>query len=979
MTKHTESLKGINSNEIVDLVLEVPVTIQVITKNGGPCTKTIGLSDEGSIVKNASDCWVSTGTVESRTITLGTLPDLITSLNSNQALSLCNVNFGNRNLVSKNQAHQYSDALTRTRKDMPWGEDTALLLIDVDTSEQYNPSDIEEVLADIETVLPGFHHAAKVIVPSTSSHLSTKEGHKLTESGNFHIYVIVKNSAELPPVKSIRQRLESRFFLSGKGYYAISKAGTLLPRGPLDAAVFSPERLIFEADPILEDGLVQKRPEAKFIPGGYLDPKVAFAPLSQSDQWESDRKKSKCQEERTPEACEVRRQWEINRAENLADDKDITLEQAKATVSKMADNVVTGDALLHFAGVGGVETVPAHEVIANPAQYDGHYLADPIEPDYGSPGRINTSKAVLNARLDFPLIGPMIWSFAHGGQAYKMCHSLESLKKVISRIDNNQYKEIYRHWPLLQVETEVEKGIAVEMLCEVLKPAGKRQVTKDLKDAEDAFNDQLDRYREQRRAETSETQPGGDAGTETTKPDVSANETLESLLETHVYVDGIQPSVINLNYRKSALVQSNHAFLAGGRNNSRMVQQNKKKTVRELWYESTKRKEVKAVGFCPDQDLLYSQNGKLNLNLWEPPICDGDPTHGELFAEHIRRVVPDPVESTWLLGWFAHILQKPGERPDIAPLLYTPTRGTGRGLIAQMMGAILGSYARVVMTSELDGQFNEYLDQTLLVTFEEAAEGSDPRTRNKMSANIRNMITAKEATINNKYGLKYVINVYARFMFQTNIQDALAFDAQERRIYAITCTRDAMSEKAAEEFVEKMKDEEFRHGVAAYLKLLDISDLQVFGHAPATELKLEMARAGDSPISADAKILLESWPYDIVSFSYVRDKIECSLGWPRDRAKVEWQVAHAFREEGWRSSGKQCRVAGEDNPIRVWFRDVEAKTKWSNRSGVEIGNACRGYEESVKEKEKKELNDNEARLSVESAQKALDDLENSLI
>ena len=35
-------------------------------------------------------------------------------------------------------------------------------------------------------------------------------------------------------------------------------------------------------------------------------------------------------------------------------------------------------------------------MLRHPEQYAGQYIADPTEPDHGSPGRINTSKARIS-------------------------------------------------------------------------------------------------------------------------------------------------------------------------------------------------------------------------------------------------------------------------------------------------------------------------------------------------------------------------------------------------------------------------------------------------------------------------------------------------------------------------------------------------------------------------------------------------------
>ncbi len=49
----------------------------------------------------------------------------------------------------------------------------------------------------------------------------------------------------------------------------ISKSGGIYARSIIDDAVFSPERIIYTARPILSEGLVQDDPEIKFYPGNF--------------------------------------------------------------------------------------------------------------------------------------------------------------------------------------------------------------------------------------------------------------------------------------------------------------------------------------------------------------------------------------------------------------------------------------------------------------------------------------------------------------------------------------------------------------------------------------------------------------------------------------------------------------------------------------------------------------------------------------
>lgn len=158
-----------NSNSIAD----IPVKLQVFSKNG-PITKSISVDDNGNIVKDSSQCWISQGKVETITVTPKDLPRFLDTIEHNQALGLSNIDyFDGRDITTKGNEHD--DVISRTSKYFPFVEGPAFILFDVDTSDEYNPENLEQVLSDMARFIPEFAQAAKIIKPSTSSNIRIKE------------------------------------------------------------------------------------------------------------------------------------------------------------------------------------------------------------------------------------------------------------------------------------------------------------------------------------------------------------------------------------------------------------------------------------------------------------------------------------------------------------------------------------------------------------------------------------------------------------------------------------------------------------------------------------------------------------------------------------------------------------------------------------------------------------------------------------
>ena len=72
----------------------------------------------------------------------------------------------------------------------------------------------------------------------------------------MHIYLAIKKQSDYPRFIGV---LFKRLVIAGYGYVVISAAGKLLLRSYIDKTVASPERIIFEADPILRDGALTFR------------------------------------------------------------------------------------------------------------------------------------------------------------------------------------------------------------------------------------------------------------------------------------------------------------------------------------------------------------------------------------------------------------------------------------------------------------------------------------------------------------------------------------------------------------------------------------------------------------------------------------------------------------------------------------------------------------------------------------------------
>lgn len=149
------------------------------------------------------------------------------------------------------------------------------------------------------------------------------------------------------------------------------------------------------------------------------------------------------------------------------------------------------------------------------------------------------------------------------------------------------------------------------------------------------------------------------------------------------------------------------------------------------WFESRSRRSYKGIVFRPTADPTPGY-----YNLWRGFTVEPKPREGvspagakafELFQLHtLNNICQGDVElHHWLMGYFAHLFQKPAEKPGVAIVL-KGKKGTGKNVFIETIGALLGQHAIVVSDRRyLVGNFNSITENKLLFTLNEAFWSGD--------------------------------------------------------------------------------------------------------------------------------------------------------------------------------------------------------------------------------------------------------------
>lgn len=270
-------------------------------------------------------------------------------------------------------------------------------------------------------------------------------------------------------------------------------------------------------------------------------------------------------------------------------------------------------------------------------------------------------------------------------------------------------------------------------------------------------------------------------------------------------------------------VQSLHEKLA----NRLMMIEDKSVPVSKLWMKSVNRREYDGICFAPNKLVPKFYNLWHGFSVGMPT---GEPTPEakrglELFLEHIRENVCDgDLELTrWVLAFFAHLIQKPEDKPGVA-LVLRGRKGVGKNVITDCVFRLLGDHCILAANRRyLSGNFNSHLENKLLLVLDEAFWSGD-----KLSEGIlKDMITGATHQIERKGYDSYPVANLLRVVIYGNEEWIVPATEDERR-FAVFNVGDAR--RGDREYFGAIKDGMKAGGdqlLFQYLMNFDLSQVDV--------------------------------------------------------------------------------------------------------------------------------------------------------
>jgi hypothetical protein len=489
--------------------IELAAEITVFTKSGGPLTKRIRLAEDGSIISDGSACTMSNGLARRIQIAdVKQLATLIEHMRADQAIALGALRPGLPNEVGVITKHKLNgqvrtDVIARTANDIQYRNGKpAFALLDYDSKGM--PPDVAHRLDAVGgfwpalvAILPDLLGTAHVIRRSTSSGLSRNDtGEQLPGSGGQHCFVAVQVGDD---IERFLATLHARAWLAGFGWMMVGVAGHLLERSIIDRMVGSPERLVFEGSPILDQPLAQDKESRRPVAsdGDVLDTIAACAPLTVVEKQTVAQLQAKALQQLRAESIKARAAFIGRQTQHLmARRPDLSQDAAKRVIERQCDGILLPEVELPFSDPELAGTTVA-DVLADPARFDRCVLADPIEGvEYGR------TTAMIIRHSDGR---PWIKSFAHGHTTYELRLDARAIRSAINQA-SDPVETFIKH----ALAGDLNKVEEKQLLDDVALRAhvGVRTVSAELKSARLRQAQELDRERRERRlAERKDPRP----------------------------------------------------------------------------------------------------------------------------------------------------------------------------------------------------------------------------------------------------------------------------------------------------------------------------------------------------------------------------------------------------------------------------------------------------------------------------------------
>lgn len=365
----------------------------------------------------------------------------------------------------------------------------------------------------------------------------------------------------------------------------------------------------------------------------------------------------------------------------------------------------------------------------------------------------------------------------------------------------------------------------------------------------------------------------------------------------------------------------------------------------KLWMKHPLRRTYDRVVFSPGREVRKSEYNLWNGFAVEPLGEEEEPTAQMIdgytaFREHIRdNVCAKKSEARWLFSYFAHLIQKPWEKP-IVSIVFRGKKGVGKDSLIDRVGHLIAQhYLMAADARYFVGNFNAHLEHCLMIVLNEAFWSGDKRA----DGILKNLVTGRTHNIERKGKEITVARNLTRVVILGNEEWLVPATLDERRFAVFDIGEGRMQDA---KFFRDMRTNMEAGGYRLLLrKLLDYKIKADVNLAPNTRALMEQKLESLDIVKqwwrqclvdrgiVGSPVFEEKWP-KIVSIAEIRDSFYSDCRARGIRARLPDGV-RLGKELNTISGMKRFRKRTNGEPH--WFYKMapvdECRSKWDNLMG----------------------------------------------
>ncbi|EFV4531340.1 helicase [Salmonella enterica] len=198
------------------------------------------------------------------------------------------------------------------------------------------------------------------------------------------------------------------------------------------------------------------------------------------------------------------------------------------------------------------------------------------------------------------------------------------------------------------------------------------------------------------------------------------------------------------------------------------------------------------------------------------------PRHGDVspYLEHLEKVICSGNQGAYeyLVGWLAHLVQKPDEKPSVAIVLKA-IPGTGKGSMVKPLLQIMGQYGvQVNGAGQIAGKFNATMANKMMVFADEVTVNNS-----READRLKGIISEDTINLERKGIDPEPMPNFSRLIFASNSEQVLRASVRERRYLVLEPAPEHAQEKDYFDRLHTWINADGASHLMAYLLQVDIS------------------------------------------------------------------------------------------------------------------------------------------------------------